>query len=442
MCAKIAVIGMGQGGMTAAVKLLESGNQVTVFEKEQRGEVSYRWKDDIRSDVFSLCELPSPPEDCYEQKRKWLFVAPNFQNSLPVPPAKPMEEISIDRRALSEYFAQLAIAAGGIVKFGVPVRSLIVEDERVDGVVTSDGEEKFDLVIDASGMRSPFRAQLPKKFCVDAQPESDGVLYGYRAFFHRRADAQTLEPGVDCTMVLKHMGKQGISWCNLVGDDMVDVLIGRLGGLSDEDINEAIADLQQKMPILSKELYFGQRVQICLRGPIPVGVADGYVAVGDSAFQTMPLMGSGIESSMKAGKALADFIAGGGEFSAAALWRFWTDWMKKQGADFAFIDVLKRWALAIDQGQIDWVFSSGLISKSDLALVTTDSSAAKPKIPAGAIFKKIGLLLTRPSLTFPAIRHVVRALKAKRCAAHAPKKYDQKKIAKWARKYSKRLGAV
>lgn len=441
MCAKIAVIGMGQGGMCAAFHLLGAGHQVTVYEKEARGQVGYDWEDDIRADIFSICGMPMPGEDVYEQKRKWLFVSPNWEHSLPVPPLPPMEEISVYRRKLCEYFAQQVESAGGEIKFGTPVEALLVEDKKVVGVRTAAGEERCDLVIDASGMRSPFRAQLPVEFCVQAQPEEKGVLYGYRAFFNANAGAQTMEPGIECTMSLKHLGEEGISWCNLVGENKVDVLIGRLGGLSDEDIQRAFDDLRAHNPILGEELYFGQRVQICLRGTIPVGVADGYAAVGDSAFQTMPLMGSGIESSMKAGMTLAEEIACGNDFSAAALWGYWKRQMKEQGAEFAFIDAIKRWALALDPKYIDWVFGGGLIEKSDLALVSTDTSGAKPKIPARSVFKKIGLLLGKPGLTFPAIGCALRALKAKRSAAHIPAKYDLKKIGKWAKKYSSLIGA-
>ncbi len=439
MRAKIAVVGLGQGGACAAIRLLKAGHSVTVFEKQPRDSTGYDWEDDIRADVFSLCDLPMPADDAYEQKRKWLFVSPDWQHSLPVPPLPPMEEISVHRRRLCEYFAEQIEAAGGTLKFQTPVSGLLIEDEKVIGIKTDAGEERFDLVIDASGMRSPFRGQLPKKFCVQAQPEENGVLYGYRAFFKSAEGAETFEKGIECTMSLKHMGKAGISWCNLV-DDRVDVLIGRLGGLDDDEIAEAIEDLRTHNAVLSRELKFGQRVQICLRGTIPVGVADGYAAVGDSAFQTMPLMGSGIESSMKAGKILADVIGDGNDFSAAALWQYWARWTREFGADFAFIDVLKRWALNVDPKQIDWVFG-GLIEKSDLALISTDTSGAKPKIPAKSVFKKLWLLLGRPSLTFPAIGCVARALKAKRIAAHIPQKYDEKKIAKWAKKYSRRLGA-
>lgn len=441
MSAKIAVIGLGQGGAVAAYRLLKAGFEVVVFEKSAKGMTSYDWKDDIRADIFEICDIPMPPMRCYEQKRKWLFISPDGQHSLPVPPLPPMEEISVDRRGLCDHFASLIMGAGGEIKFETSVNELILENGVVTGLRTDEGEQKFDLVIDASGMRSPFRAQIPKEFAVLAEPDKRGVLHGYRAFFHRNAGAQTLEEGVDCSMSLKHMGKEGISWANLVDDDKVDVLVGRLGELSDEDIAEALADLRKLHPILSEDMYFGQRVSICLRASAPVAVANGYVAVGDSAFQTMPLMGSGIESSMKAGKMLADRIIESNDLSAASLWEYQKTWMKSLGADFAFIDALKRFALAIDPKLIDWVFASGLIQKSDLALVSTDTSKDKAKLPAKSIFKKIGLLLGKPSLTFPAIAALLRALKAKRVARSIPKNYNLKKIAKWAKKYEKRIEA-
>ena len=75
--AKIAVVGMGQGGMVAAICLAKQGHDVTVFEKSKRGEVSYDWRDDIRADVFEAAGLPMPDSDAYCQKSKWLFVSPN-----------------------------------------------------------------------------------------------------------------------------------------------------------------------------------------------------------------------------------------------------------------------------------------------------------------------------------------------------------------------------
>lgn len=437
----IAVIGMGQGGMTAAIKLAEAGYAVSVFEKEKQGNVSYPWKDDIRTEIFGLVGMPMPDESIYCQKSKWLFVSPNEEHSLPVPPCPPMEEVSISRRGLADYFEKLATEAGCDMHFSTPVSSLVVKDDKVCGIVVNGKEQFFDLVIDASGMNSPFRAQVPNKFGVQAKVLPTDVMYGYRAFFDKVDGATTREEGINSTLTLKHLGETGISWCNLNEDGNVDVLIGRVGGLDDKQIESAILALRASNQILGTHLISENKVEICLRMSIARAVADGYVAIGDSAFMTMPLMGSGIESSMKAGAMFADYVTKNAvtDFAAKNTWGFYHDYMTQYGADFAFVDVLKRWALALDPKVIDWVFGGGLIEKSDLALVTTDTSGNKPKIPAKSIVKKVFILLGHLPLVFKAIGCLARSLKAKNIAKKIPATYDEKKVAKWAKKYDRIL---
>ncbi len=437
--AKIAVIGMGQGGMVSAIKLAEAGYDVSIFEKQSRGHVGYEWRDDIRADVFQAVDLPMPDESVYCQKSKWLFVSPNEEYSLPVPPCPPMEEISVYRTKLSEYFATQAEKAGCKLYFDSPVTSLVIKNDVVRGITVGKENLLFDLVIDASGMRSPFRAQIPNKFGIQAQPAPDDIMYGYRAFFKRVESATPRDPSINSTLTLKHLGSVGISWCNLNEDNLVDVLIGRVGGLDDKEIEYSVNALRASNPILGTELVSEKKVEICLRMSIARAVADGYVAIGDSAFMTMPLMGSGIESSMKAGKMFAYYVINNGveDFSAKNIWGFYRNYMREYGADFAFIDVLKRWALSLDTKTIDWVFGGGLIEKDDLALVTTDTSGQKPKMSAKSVFKKIFLLLGHFGLVCKAVGCLLRSLKAKRIAKSIPKKYDVRKIDKWAKRYDK-----
>lgn len=437
--AKIAVIGMGQGGMVAAIRLAKQGHEVTIFEKNKRGEVSYDWRDDIRADVFEAAGLPMPPSDVYCQKSKWLFVSPNEEYSLPVPPCPPMEEISVYRTKLSEYFATLAQESGCKLVFETEVKSLAVQNDAIVGVCAEGKEELFDLVIDASGMRSPFRAQVPNKFEIQAQPGKSDVMFGYRAFFKRVEGATPRDPQINSTLYLKHLGSVGISWCNLNEDNLVDVLIGRVGELTDKEIEYTVEALRASNPILGTELVSEKRVEICLRMSIARAVADGYVAIGDSAFMTMPLMGSGIESSMKAGRMFADFVEENNvqEFTAKNMWGFYHKYMTTLGTDFAFVDVLKRWALTLDPKTIDWVFGGGLIEKSDLALVTTDTSGEKPKLSAKSIVKKVFLLLGHFGLVCKAVGCLTRSLKAKSVAKKIPAVYDEKKLAKWTKKYNR-----
>ena len=433
---KIVVIGMGQGGLVAAIKLAEQGHSVCVYEKSELGAVSYDWSDDIRAEIFERCDLPMPSAEIYFQKNKWVFVSPNEKYRMPVPPCPPMEEISIYRRGLSEYFANLAQQAGCELYYGAKVEQLVFNGDRVCGITVNGRTILCDLVIDASGMLSPFRVQLPSRFGVQAQPENEGVLYTYRAFFKRNEGANPVINGINSTLILKHLGGKGIGWCNLADENTVDVLIGRIEKLSNEEIKNSLASLKAYNPILSDDIISERRVEVCLRASIARAVADGYIAIGDSAYMTMPIMGSGIEASMNAGKDFAKYVAENKitDFSAKNMWKYYADYMRNTGSGFAFIDVLKRWAMELDTKWIDWLFGSGIVTEDNLMAVSTDENA-KVKISAKAVFK----ILSKPSFVFSALGCARRGLKARRSAKHVPKKYNEKRLAKWQKKYEKRL---
>jgi len=434
---KVAVIGMGQGGMVAAIKLAETGAAVDIYEKSSADRVGYPWKDDIRADIFSIVGLPMPSDNIYCQKEKWLFVSPSEKYCLPVPPSPQMEEISIDRRGLTEYFVCLALNAGCRIFYGHEIKNLLVKNNKVVGIEDEGSPVYYDLIIDASGLNSVLRSQTPADCGILHKPDKEGVLYGYRAFYKRNPNAETREKDVNCTMVIKHLNGNGISWCNLNDNGDVDVLIARIGELTDEEIMVMTEDLREKNPILSDELLYGTKVEICLRCTLPIGVTDGYIAIGDSAFMTMPLMGSGIESSMKAGNMLAEYVKKENitEFSTEQLWKFWVTYIRTIGNQFVFIDIVKRWALSdkLSPATVDWVFASGLIEKKDLVLVTTEET--KIHIGAKTIFKKLFILLSRPSFIISAVKAVARGLKAKRTAEKIPDKYERKSVLKWAKRY-------
>ncbi len=433
---EIAVLGLGQGGAVAAIKLLKAGHSVTVFEKGKKGEVSYLWYDDIRYDIFDYCGIRLPDRKHYTQKSKWLFVSPDQKNSLAVPPLKPMEEISVSRRGLSLHLASLIEEAGGKILYNSYVKRLVVNDDRVVGIECDGKEQLFDLAIDASGLNSPFRGQVPKKFGVQAKPGKNDIMRGYRAFYKRAEGSAT--PNPESTLYIKHLDGVGISWCNLNDRGEVDVLIGRIGGLSDAERDAAFNDLKQRNAILSNEVLIeGSCVDIGVRCPLGSMVANGYVAVGDSAFMTMPIMGSGIESSMKAGLWLAEWIDKNkiADFTASALWGYQTKFFAELGADYIFVDVFKRWALNVEPSKINWLFGCGAVTNDDMALLSTDSENP-PKIGIGSILKKSFIILGKPSIVCPAIKWLLKALSAKKIASAIPKKYNAKCVAKWLARYN------
>lgn len=434
---KIIIAGMGQGGMVAASYLALAGYKVDIFEKAKEGEVSYPWYDDITFNIFEKAGIPAPDEKYYTQKSKWLFVSPDGKNSLAVPPMPPMVEVSISRRGLNSHLCDLAKGAGCTFHYSEPVKELIVERDVVKGVRTDKGEYKADLVIDATGLRSPLRRQVPKKFGIQAEPAHDDLMSGYRAFYKRRPGSAAPDP--ESTLIVMHMDGPGISWCNLNDRDEVDMLCLRIGGITKDEYAEMDASLRAKYEILSDEVIMPPRpVDVGVRYTLSRMVADGYAACGDSAFMTMPFMGSGIEASMQAGRMLAETVINGGRnrFSVKNLWKYQVKFFKKLGALYLAIDIVKRYVLFLPPKTVNWVFGCGAVTSDDMKLLSTDENN-DAKISPFEIMRKIGILLSKPKLICGLLGAVFKALIGLFVAINIPKKYNAKEIAEWQKAYEK-----
>ena len=420
--AKIVIAGAGHGGLVAAIKLAEAGNEVSLYEKESLSELSYDWYDDIMLEVFDKVSLPCPPESYYEPKKQWRFISPDFKASIVLP--KPKDEISVSRRKFAQYLIELAKEKGVKVYFGKAVGGLCVEGNEVVGIKVGDSEVNCDLVIDATGRNSVLREELVGLNLLSYKSKKYDFLGAFRAFYEYGAEA----PDVPCQLILFHNGEKGISWCNFGAEGEGDLLIARFGGLTRESKNNALNDLKPKFEFLNHEEKRSKEVSICTRCSLPVFVSKGYAMVGDSAFMPMPLMGSGIESAMKAGNILAECIINSG-CGFDALWEYEYEYYKQIGGDFVLIDRLKNGLLEkFNAEYINKVFASGLITSEDFNVLSTSQDA---KLPKGFVCKKIKLAFKNFKLIKPLIPLLIKALKAKKAALKIPEKFNAKKVAKW-----------
>ena len=433
----VIVAGMGQGGMVAAMYLALAGFKVDIFEKAPEGKVSYPWYDDITFNIFEKVGIPEPPRECYTQKSKWLFVSPDEKNSLAVPPMPPMVEVSISRRGLNEHLCDLAKGAGCTLHYGEEVEELQIFANKVTGVKTSKGTYKADLVIDATGLFSKLRRQVPKKFGIQAEPAHDDLMSGYRAFFRRRPGSATPDP--ESTLYVMHKNGAGISWCNLNDRDEVDMLCLRIGGISKEEYEDMATSLRAKHDIVSDEVIMAPRpVNVGVRYTMARLVADGYAAVGDSAFMTMPFMGSGIEASMQAGRMLAETVINGGKnrFSVKNLWNYQVKFFKKLGALYIAIDIVKRYVLFLDPETVNWVFGCGAVTSEDMKLLSTDENNDAGISPL-EIVRKVMILFSKPKLILGLLGAVTKAARGFALGMLIPKKYNEREIKEWQKEYEK-----
>ena len=351
-----------------------------------------------------------------------------------------MEEIAVSRRGLSKHLIRLAREAGAEVKCGVKVKELLVKKNQVVGAKTSKGKKyEADLVIDASGLRSPFRAQVPKKFHIEAGPKDSEVLAVYRGFFERVPGSPTPDP--ESVLTLFHMDRCGISWCNLNERDEVDVLIGTFGGQTKAQQKEALADLRERNAVLSDKKIVDRWVDLGVRCTLSVLVADGYAAVGNSAYMTMPFLGSGIEAAMKAGNMLAKAVIDAGRpkgvFRAKDLWPYQVAYFKELGNIYYAIDLAKRWVLTQTPETVNYLLGCGAVTNEDMKLLSTDSSGESQnyKITLPDIVRRIKLITAVDGLIPGLFGALGTAGHGLVIALRMPKKYKARKVRKWQKKY-------
>ena len=435
MSYQIVVIGAGQGGLTAAAHLAQNGHSVSVYERGVRGEISYPWKDVFTRTIFPTVGMIEPPADSFSPEPAWTFIPPSLCDTVTIPENEATGNVSMNRRALSEHLISVAESCGAKIYFNSHVTELLFDGDAVCGIVVNGEKVSADLVIDASGLLSPFRGQIPSKFGLQAMPANDDVMSAWRGEFRRRPGSA--DPEHKNHLFLRPAGLNGIAWCVLEKDDMVDVLIGQIGGMTVEERDSILDYLRKQCEILpDEEPETGRYASICVRYAMPVLVADGYALVGDSSCLTMPIIGSGIDYAILEGYYLADMIVKGeiSAFDAASLWKYNVEIIKKFGSETIGLDIMKRAILTLPESQINDVFKTHVLTGELLFDVMRGSVAAalKPKT-VGAALKNLKTLLPVGKFMMPSL---TAATKAKKVAKRIPKKYDAEKIAAWKDQYN------
>lgn len=425
---KIVIAGAGIGGMAVAGFLAKLGYKVDVYEKsESLDKMRYDWHDDVAPEIFS--ELGFEIPDGSFPKNDWTFVAPFDASRQTMHTPVENRDRSIERRAINKMLFDNA--NGAEFHFGATVEKPIMENGAVKGIVVGGKEVFADLTIDSLGLNSVLRRQLPEEFNIQNEIRPNEKFVAYRGFFNRLpGKADESEPS---RVYMKHLGENGISWCLFDHNpNRMNVLIGRVGCLEKETFDKAMDDLKKKNPALGENLERGGIVcEIPIRYPVSRMVADGYVLIGDSAFMTIPMLGSGIASSLAAAKILSEVIEKKGEFDKASLYEYQYKCFKRFGAEHCGVDSLKRFLLGLDDKTLEWIFGSGLLNDNDLKnaaagrLVTIKVSDYPEKLKH-AKGHLVELLKMKVALD--------RSHKCFKIADRIPEKFDEKKVSKWQKR--------
>lgn len=435
---KIIVAGGGHGGIAAAMLLAQRGYDVTVYERNAKTKMGYDWTDIFDRKGLLAIGLPIPDHSLYNLKNDVTFYGPAMETALTQNTDDDKKEIQMERREIYKYLISYAVKADVKFEYKHNVEEPIFFGNRVVGIKTDKGEYYADLVIDACGMNSPLRQKMPSSTGIQNNPIEYEQFYVYRAFFNKTAEVSDDEK---FKIIMLPNNELGISWV-ATEEDHTDVLIGRFHKFDLDYAIEQIDLMRPTNPSIGTDIIrAGNFANIPVRQPLGVMVADGYAAIGDSAFMTVPIIGSGIANALKAAKILADAVSNdySNSFSAETLWEYQKNYYKAIGAAMAPMACVKLLLTRLEGHELDYIFAKGILNAEDMT-IDADSSSLGAMLsgmsPADIKIKVEGLLNNKAILK-KVVNMGLQLGKATAVTAAMPQKYNRKAILKWVEQYNK-----
>ncbi|MDR2525328.1 MAG: NAD(P)/FAD-dependent oxidoreductase [Oscillospiraceae bacterium] len=434
--ASILVAGAGHGGLTAGALLAKAGHRVTVFEQGAEETLGHDWTDIFNPAAFREAGIPMPPHEEYEPACHMTFYGPSRRTGVPsYIRAEECSEVNMERRAILRHLVAFARGNGAELHFDAQVLRPLVESNRVVGLVVryanGEQEQRCDLVIDAAGMHSAVRRQLPAELGIVKESAPGQTFSVYRAFYNDTgAKPLTDEP---FSVYFFPLGAVAVCWVARE-NGYVDLLYGVFEENSREKAEALRSFLARELhPELGDRVLRGGAVRgVSVRRPISVMAADGYAAVGDSAGMTVPIIGSGICDSIRAGRILAETVLQSPAFTAGALWQYQVKYMREVGAVHASLDCFKTFLVGGGTENLDFLFDRGVMDCKTMIRARTgqEITYTLPELVRSGLRGR-----NRPGLLLQLAGVMRRSQALKRHCYRIPKEYDKVAVAKWAEKY-------
>jgi flavin-dependent dehydrogenase len=273
---------------------------------------------------------------------------------------------------------------------------------------------------------------------VNRPIEKYDVVYSYRGYFNRLNGE--IPPETDYNIHFSDDGNVGFHW--LVTEfDRIDVLVCRFYKPDDAEILATLKALHEENPHMGLDLVYGGThdiIPVCQ--PLALLVTDGYAAVGDSAFMTVALKGSGLAYSIKAGKILADTVIADTNccYNQETLWDYQRRFFKEIGIGAGGIAILKNMLPYITANDINKIFAMKLVTTEELtSLFENKADAVFNAKGISALKSKIRKVSDEPILKTVLGNLAVWLTKYAVLQASFPNKYDKKDALEWNEKYNK-----
>ncbi len=354
------VVGAGTSGCYFAWRLGQAGQRTIILEKQRLDQVGQDidifHMDEVRFDEFGLAH-PAGDEliGHYPTGLAW---SPDLQVRNEVRYAFYV----MSKPAFCRRMHRLAREAGAEILEETSVTGPIIEDGAVVGVWAERGGEPLEvrgrIVADASGIDGVVRTRLPAELGVETDPiRPEDALYVCLEF---RDD---LPPGVPTGLNFYPFHKA--FWNPSRGN-------GAILGIGQPGSYEYAWQKHREW----REEYFGDPGRVIQRrqGRTPYRrspfslVGNGFLVLGDAAFQTKPFSGEGVTSSFTACQIAAEVASEAlrrSDVSRAALWPYNVRYFRGQGARFASMFVQLPAAAELSRQEVNYLFHHNLIFSSE-----------------------------------------------------------------------------
>ena len=358
--ADVLVVGAGTSGSYLAWRLAQAGCRALVLEKRALADLGQHI-DIFHMDAVRFAEfgIPLPEGDEVEHLADTgLMWSPDLQVSHEIRyPFYVMHKPLFHRR-----LHQQVRDSGGEIVERARVTGVIVEGGRLAGVQGELDGEPFEarapLVADASGIKAEVRTRLPAELGVENDPIRDSDRLFVCLEYRENTGGGRYPTGSNFYPFHK-------AFWNLGPGEQVILGIGQPGSY----------DYAWQKHREWREEYFGDPGRVARRcqGTTPFRrspfslVGDGFLAVGDAAFQNKPFNGEGVTSGFGACQIAAEVIVAAlkkGDTTRAALWPYNMRWFCGTGAKFAAGLAQLPATAELSRKDVDWLFRHGIIFTS------------------------------------------------------------------------------
>lgn len=440
---EIIVAGAGHAGLVAAMKIANAGHRVTVYEKNAREACGLDQWDCFAESAMEYADICFPESYRVENNQITFVPLDDDAPSLTMPESRNARTLKVYRKEFLNRLINLCVDAGVEFVFNTTIISPVVLGSRVVGIETNKGVFYADLIIDSCGVDSPIRKKLPEFSMIENEYKPFDVLHTYRATYNNLRDIP--QPKYKYNVILKDDGTKGMMWA-VTQEDEVDILIARFNSFSNEDFEKSMEVIRSLYTNVGEKLCSGGKVTtIPVRQPLALLVADGYAAVGDSAFMTYAVKGSGIAYSLMAGTILADTVINDKEklYNCDTLWEYQKRFFKEIGFDACRIAIMKNCLPYLSAQEVSDMFKNGLITSEELEYFANIDfqTAIKTKI-IQLVKEKIRVLNGNPEFKAKMLGIVVWLGRFSVVEPYLPNRYNREDARKWATKYNEFFDSI